>query len=70
MKTFRPVTAIAASLRALGPYAAIGLVVPGGSLIALAMWAYTHRAQTTRYLSRVLVSVLALAAALLFPRGA
>jgi hypothetical protein len=50
----RPVTAIAASLRALGPYAAIGLVIPGGSLIALAMWAYRHRAQATRtYLKTV-----------------
>ena len=70
MKTFRPLTTIAASLRELGPYAAIGLVVPGGSLIALAMWAYRHRAQTARHLSRVLVIVLALAAALVFPRGA
>ena len=70
MKTFRPATTIAATLRELGPYAAIGLVVPGGSLIALAMWAYRHRAQTARHLSRVLVIVLALAAALVFPRGA
>ena len=70
MKTFRPVTAIAASLRELGPYAAIGLVVPGGSLIALAMWIYRHRAHTARHLSRVLVIVLALAAALVFSRGA
>jgi hypothetical protein len=31
-------------LRSVGPYAAIELVLPGGSLIALAIWLYRHRA--------------------------
>jgi hypothetical protein len=30
-------------LRALGPYAVIELVLPGGSLIALLLWAFRHR---------------------------
>ena len=31
-------------LRTLGPYAAIELLVPGGTLIALALWAFRNRA--------------------------
>jgi len=34
---------VLALLRNLGPYAAIELLVPGGTLIALALWAYRHR---------------------------
>ena len=30
--------------RALGPYAAIELILPGGSLIALSLWAVRNRA--------------------------
>lgn len=30
-------------LQNIGPYAAIGLVLPGGSLIAVAVWVYRHR---------------------------
>jgi hypothetical protein len=30
-------------LRNLGPYAAIELLMPGGSLIALALWLYQRR---------------------------
>jgi hypothetical protein len=29
-------------VRELGPYAAAELVLPGGTLIALALWAYRH----------------------------
>ena len=32
-----------AHLRALGPYLAIELIMPGGSLIALGLWLYRHR---------------------------
>src|SRR5579863_6784617 len=31
------------ALRTLGPYAAIELLVPGGTLIALALWAFRNR---------------------------
>jgi hypothetical protein len=34
---------LAGLLRALGPYAAIELVLPGGTLIAIAVWAIRHR---------------------------
>lgn len=30
-------------LRSVGPYAAIELVLPGGSVIALVLWLYRHR---------------------------
>jgi hypothetical protein len=30
-------------VRSLGPYAAIELVLPGGSIIAVALWTYRHR---------------------------
>ena len=68
MKLTEVMTPIAGWLRELGPYAAIGLIVPGGSLIALAMWAWRHRS-ADRNLSRVLTVVAVLAAALVFPRG-
>jgi len=29
--------------RSLGPYLAIELILPGGSLIALLLWTYRHR---------------------------
>jgi hypothetical protein len=49
-------TRLASSLRELGPYAAIVLLVPGGSLIALSMWAARNRAsiaaQARRRLTR------------------
>ena len=35
--------AVAGKLRNLAPYAAIALVLPGGSLIALLMWFYRRR---------------------------
>jgi len=30
-------------LRSLGPYLAIELILPGGSIIAVALWTYRHR---------------------------
>jgi len=35
---------VPALLRGLGPYAAIELLLPGGSIIALLIWLYRHRA--------------------------
>jgi hypothetical protein len=36
-----------AGLKELGPYAAIEIILPGGTLIALALWLYRrHRART------------------------
>jgi hypothetical protein len=70
MKTLRSVAALAGPMREAGPYAAIALIVPGGSLIALGMWAFRHRAWAARHLGRVAVIVAAMAAALAFPHGA
>jgi hypothetical protein len=37
------VSRIAGYLRGLGPYAAIELLIPGGSLIVLLLWLYRRR---------------------------
>ena len=43
---------IASTLRALGPYAAIELLLPGGSLIALTLWVYRNRSELAARLRR------------------
>lgn len=43
---------LASTLRSLGPYAAIELLLPGGSLIALSLWAYRHRSELAARLRR------------------
>jgi len=43
---------LASGLRAIGPYAAIELLLPGGSLIALTLWAIRHRSQLASRLRR------------------
>ena len=35
-------------VRPLGPYAAIELILPGGSIIAMALWTYRHRSALRR----------------------
>ena len=37
---------IVSQFRALGPYLAIELVLPGGSIVALLLWLYRHRLAT------------------------
>jgi hypothetical protein len=39
------ITRIGAILRQLGPYAAIEILLPGGTLMALLLWLYRRRAQ-------------------------
>jgi hypothetical protein len=63
----RRMNRLANTVRALGPYTAIALVLPGGSLIALAAWAFRHRPLVTPHLGRVLVMVAAFGAALILP---
>jgi phosphoglycerol transferase MdoB-like AlkP superfamily enzyme len=55
------------SLRELGPYTAIALVLPGGSLIALAAWSFRHRPLVAAHLSRWLVVLAAFGVALILP---
>jgi hypothetical protein len=40
---FNWMTRAVVALRAIGPYAAIELLLPGGTLIALSLWAFRHR---------------------------
>jgi hypothetical protein len=61
---------LASALRELGPYTAIALIVPGGSLIALAAWTVRHRTPITARLGRLLVTVAAFGVALILPGNA
>jgi hypothetical protein len=35
-------------LRSLGPYLAVELFLPGGSIVALLLWTYSHRTAARR----------------------
>jgi hypothetical protein len=50
------------SIRQLGPYAALELALPGGSLIALALWATRHHPMSTVCWRRVLALMIAVVA--------
>lgn len=52
----------AGSIRQLGPYAALELALPGGSLIALALWAARHHPMTNVCWRRVLALIVAVIA--------
>jgi len=57
-------------VRELGPYTALALILPGGSLIALAAWAFRRRTPVIAPVGRVLIIVAAFAAALILPVSA
>jgi len=42
------------TVRGLGPYAALELLVPGGSVLALALWTFRNRARLSAPLRRLL----------------
>ena len=56
------------SIRELGSYTAIVLLLPGGSLIALTMWMLRHRTWLAARARRGLAALLALGVGLIFPR--
>jgi hypothetical protein len=58
---------LSASMRKLGAYAAVALIVPGGSLIAFTLWASQHRGWLTARTWRAVVAVAALGTGLIFP---
>jgi hypothetical protein len=58
---------LATPVRALGPYAAVELLIPGGSLIALSMLAFRHRAWLTASVRRLLTRLVALGADFIAP---
>ena len=61
---------LAALLRDVGPYAAIELLLPGGSLIALGLWLYSRHKSGKPLLPPRLRGVLTSAARALFSRPA
>jgi hypothetical protein len=58
---------LSSSLRKLGAYAAVALIVPGGSLIAFALWASRYRGWLTARTWRALLGIAALGTGLIFP---
>jgi hypothetical protein len=60
--------ALADLIRKVGPYGAIGLLVPGGSLIALCLWAVRHRSWFVAHMRRTFALVAAVAAGLTVPQ--
>ena len=39
--------------RSLGPYLAIELILPGGSIVALLLWTYRHRSAARQTVTRI-----------------
>jgi hypothetical protein len=54
-------------IRRIGPYGAIELLVPGGSLIALGLWAVRHRSWFVAHLRHTITLVAAVATGFLMP---
>jgi hypothetical protein len=50
--------AVVARLKDLAPYALIELVVPGGSLMALALWLYRRQKKTPVFQTHEILSLL------------
>jgi hypothetical protein len=59
---------LARPIRELRSYAAIVLIIPGGSLIALSLWMFRHRTWLAARARRGLAALLALGVGLIFPR--
>ena len=55
------------ALRELGPYAAIGLVLPGGTLLLGSLWAFRHRRWFVAHARLMLAIVLALGVSIILP---
>lgn len=64
MKWVRQLTDL---LRQAGPYAALGLILPGGSVVALTLWSLRRGTSSTAPLRRLLRMVAILAVALALP---
>jgi hypothetical protein len=58
---------LSGSMRKLGAYAAVALLVPGGSIIAFMMWASQHRGWFTPRACRAVFTLLALGTGLIVP---
>ena len=67
LRYFGGTNRLANTLRELGPYTAIALILPGGSLIALAAWSFRHRPRGAAPLGRLFVVLAAFGIALVLP---
>jgi hypothetical protein len=56
---------LATLMRSFGPYAAIELLLPGGSLIALSLWIFRNREELAARMRRALADLTALCAGLI-----
>ena len=56
-----------AGLHELGPYVAIALALPGGTLLLASLWAFRHRRWILAQAQRTLIIVSALGARLIVP---
>jgi len=56
------ISGVKTALRELGPYAAIALLLPGGTLIVASLWIWQHRPWFFAHARRGLAIVLALLA--------
>jgi len=56
---------LATLLRSFGPYAAIELLLPGGSLIALSLWIFRHREELAARMRLALAGLPAFCASLI-----
>jgi len=54
------ITRLGGPVRSLGPYAAIELLAPGGSLIVLSLWVFRNRAWFMARVRRTLIRFAAL----------
>ncbi len=65
-RLINPPRALSGSMHRLGAYAAVALIVPGGTVIAF-LWALQQRGWVTARAWRTFLAVLALGTGLIFP---
>ena len=66
-RPFNSPARLSGSMRKVGACAAVALLVPGGSIIAFAMWASQHRGWFTPRTWRAVFAVVALGTGLIVP---
>ena len=49
----RAIEQLLRQFRSLGPYLAIELILPGGSIVALVLWTYRHRLAARQTATRI-----------------
>jgi hypothetical protein len=63
------ISGLTAAWRELGPYAAIALLLPGGTLIVVSLWILQHRLWFFAHVRRSLTIALALLATVVVSRS-